>query len=48
MMRARGTEEGACSDICERERGCSMKENDHEYRFCSSCADLEDHCPHGV
>ena len=48
MMRARGTEEGACAEICERERGCSMKENGHDYRFCSSCADLEDHCPHGV
>ena len=51
MIRARGLPEPACKDYCVDvgvNRGCSREIDGHTYRFCSRCADLGDHCPHGV
>jgi len=54
MMRASGqrmdTMLSANGGICNRQgnSGCSLEVQGQSYSFCSSCQDLQDHCPHGV
>jgi len=54
MMRASGQRMDAMlsanEGICSRtgSSGCSLEVQGQSYSFCSSCQDLQDHCPHGV
>merc|ERR1719272_2342552 len=54
MMRASGQRMDAMlsanGGICNRagNSGCSLEVQGQSYSFCSSCQDLQEHCPHGV
>jgi len=54
MMRANGQHMDemltANGGICNRRgnSGCSLEVQGQSYSFCQRCADLQDHCPHGV